>query len=108
MGTYSDVFESISWSTLSRGYIFRNNRRYIVRLCYVSHLQVCIKENKECLKCVITVLVFLCVGIFLVCFFCKIQGNKSTCKKDGVFYKAGEKVRNSNAHNESPTSETKR
>ena len=77
-------------------------------LLMIDCLMVCIKENKECLKCVITVLVFLCVGIFLVCFFCKIQGNKSTCKKDGVFYKAGEKVRNSNAHNESPTSETKR
>ena len=75
-------------------------------LLMIDCLMVCIKENKECLKCVITVLVFLCVGIFLVCFFCKIKGNKSTCKKDGVFYKVGEKVWVSNAHNESPTSET--
>lgn len=68
-------------------------------LLMIDCLMVCIKENKECLKCVITVLVFLCVGIFWVCFFCKIQGNKSTCKKDGVFYKVGEKVWVSNAHN---------
>ena len=68
----------------------------------------CIRENKECLKCVITVLVFLCVGIFLVCFFYKIQGNKSTCKKDGVFYKIGKKKWVSNGYNESPTSETNR
>ena len=74
----------------------------------IDCLMVCIKENKECLKCVITVLVFLCVGIFLVCFFCKIKGNKSTFKKNGVFYKVGEKVWVSNAHNESQTSETKR
>lgn len=45
---------------------------------------------------------------FLVFYRCNIKGNNGTCKKNGVFYKVGEKVWVSKAHNESPTSETNR
>ena len=72
----------------------------------IDCLMVCIKENKECLKCVITLFIVILAIIFLVFYRCNIKGNNGTCKKNGVFYKVGEKVWVSKAHNESPTSET--
>ncbi|MBO8457525.1 MAG: hypothetical protein IAA81_04770 [Spirochaetes bacterium] len=74
----------------------------------IDCLIVCIKENKECLKCVITLFIVILAIFFLGFYRCNIKGNSGTCKKNGVFYKVGEKVWVSNAHNESPTSETKR
>lgn len=60
-------------------------------LLMIDCLIVCIKENKECLKCVITILVFLCVGIFLVYFCHKIEGNKGNNKRTPVFCQDGRK-----------------
>lgn len=65
----------------------------------------CIKENKECLKCVITLSIVISAILFLEYYRCNIKGNNSTCN---VFYKIGKKKWVSNAHNESPTSETNR
>ena len=48
----------------------------------------CIKENKECLKCVITLSIVISAILFLEYYRCNIKGNNSTCN---VFYKIGKK-----------------
>lgn len=74
----------------------------------IDSLMVCIKENKECLKCVITLSVVILAIFFLFFFRRNIKGNNGADKKDVGSCQVGEKKWVSNAHNESPTSETKR
>ena len=51
----------------------------------------CIKENKECLKCVITLSIVILAILFLKYYHCNIEGNNGSCKKDVVSCQVGEK-----------------